>query len=87
VFGQLSTGLRPDASGYGAVVFTFAAWQGFFAAVLAVMALYTLARSLAGRLDGVRRATYDNMALFWHYTTAQGLVALFIAHVFPRVLG
>jgi cytochrome c oxidase subunit I+III len=86
VLGQLATGLRPHESAYGAIVYTVAAFQGFFAVVLAIMALYTVARSLAGRLDGVRRATFDNTALFWHYTTAQGLVGLLIVHAFPRLL-
>ena len=35
------------------------------------MALFTLARYGHGRLDRVRRATFDNTRLFWHYTVAQ----------------
>jgi cytochrome c oxidase subunit I+III len=77
------TGLRPDSSAYGAVVFMFVALQGFFVAVMTLMALYTLARSLCGMLDRVRRATFDNTMLLWHYTTAQGLVALAITTLFP----
>jgi cytochrome c oxidase subunit I+III len=52
-----------------------------------VMAFYTLARSLLGMLNGVRRATFDNTMLLWHYTTAQGLVALAVSTLFPRLLG
>jgi cytochrome c oxidase subunit I+III len=87
IFGQLSTGLRPSESGYGAVVYTISAWQGFFAAVLVIMVLYTVARSLSGRLNGVRRATYDNTQLLWQYAIVQGLIGLVVVHAFPRLLG
>ena len=81
------TGLRPDASSYGAVVYTFVGLQGFFVAALSIMGLYTLARSLCGLLHGARRATFDNTMLLWHYTTCQGLVALAITTFFPRLVG
>jgi cytochrome c oxidase subunit I+III len=87
LYSPWQTGLRPDASGYAAVVYTFVALQGFFIAVMTIMALYTLARSLCGMLNGVRRATFDNTMLLWHYTTAQGVVALAIATFFPRLVG
>ncbi|MBM6583276.1 cytochrome c oxidase subunit I [Microvirga sp. BT689] len=87
VFGQLETGLHPSESGYGAVVYSLASYQGFVVAVLALMGLYTVVRSLAGRLNRVRRSTFDNTQLFWHYGVAQGLVALLIIHAFPRFLG
>ena len=46
------------------------------------MGLYTLARSLCGLLNGVRRATFDNTMLLWHYATVQGLLALAISTFF-----
>ena len=69
------------------MVYTFVALQGFLVAVMTIMALYTLARSLAGMLSAVRRATFDNTMLLWHYTTAQGLLAVAISTFFPRLLG
>jgi cytochrome c oxidase subunit I+III len=87
LYGPWQTGLRPDVHSYGAAVYTFVALQGFLVAVMTIMALYTLARSLAGMLNGVRRATFDNTMLLWHYTTAQGLVAVVISTCFPRLLG
>lgn len=81
------TGLRPDAHAYGAVTFTVVTLQGFFAGVLVLMALFVIARSFAGRLSAVRRATLDNTALLWHYAVGQGLVALVLLHGFPRVVG
>jgi cytochrome c oxidase subunit I+III len=83
---HLGSGLRPTANAYAAVVFSFGAWQGFFAAILAIMGFYTVARSLAGLLDGGRRATFDNTMLFWHYAVGQGLAALAIVHAGSRLL-
>jgi cytochrome c oxidase subunit I+III len=87
IVGQLSTGLRPSESGYGAAVYSLASFQAFFTAVLAIMAIYTVARSLTGRLNRVRRSTFDNTQLFWHYGVVQGLIALFVVHLFPRAVG
>lgn len=87
VLGQRSIGLWPSVTSYGAVVYTVAAWQGFFAAVLVLMGLYTAARSLTGRLSAERRVTLDNTQLLWCYAVAQGIVSLAIVHLFPRLLG
>jgi cytochrome c oxidase subunit I+III len=35
-------------------------------------------------IDNVRRNTFDNTRLMWHYTVAQGLIALAVMHS-PRV--
>jgi cytochrome c oxidase subunit I+III len=64
-----------------------AALQGFFAATIAVMGLYTLARSLAGLLHGERHVTFDNTRLLWNYTIVQGLIATAVVHLFPRLAG
>ena len=49
------------------------AWQGLHAAVVLIMGGYVLARSWRGKLLPRARATLDNVALQWHYVTAQGL--------------
>jgi cytochrome c oxidase subunit I+III len=85
--GELETGLRPADSSYGAIVFMAISLQGFFAAVSAIMALYAIARSVAGLLSDVRRASFDNIRLFWYYTAGQGLVAFGLIALFPRLLG
>jgi cytochrome c oxidase subunit I+III len=87
ILGQLEAGLRPSESGYAAIVYTLASFQGFLAAVLTLMAFFTVARSISGRLDTVRRSTFDNTQLFWHYGVAQGLLALLVVHVFSRAIG
>ena len=81
------SGLRPQPHAYGAVVYTMMAHQALHAVMLAVMAGYTLARSVSKLLDSVRRATFDNTMLLWYYTVAQGLIVLAMAHVFPRLVG
>ena len=87
LYAQWQAGFRPEASSYGAVVYTLAALQGQYVLVLIVMGGYTLARSWRGLLDCQRRATFDNTMLLWHYAVAQGLLALLLVHGFPRSLG
>jgi cytochrome c oxidase subunit I+III len=87
LWAQWRTGLKPDASAYGAVVYCIIALQTFFVATATIMAAYTIARWLTGKLDDVRRATFDNTMLFWHYTTVQGVVGLLVAYGFPHVIG
>jgi cytochrome c oxidase subunit I+III len=85
--GHWQSGLRPEASSYGALVYTAVALEGQLAVTGVIMALYTLARSAAGKLTAQRRATFDNTMLLWHYTVAQGLASLLLIHGFPRVAG
>jgi cytochrome c oxidase subunit I+III len=54
---------------------------------LFVMTGFVLARWFAGRLDGIRRVTFDNLSLFWHYSVGQGLLGLLLVHGFPRLVG
>jgi cytochrome c oxidase subunit I+III len=84
---QWKSGLRPADSPYAAVVYTIIGLQGFFVAVMAVMALYTIARSAAGTLSNERRVTFDNTRLLWYYTIGQGVLGLLLVHLFPRALG
>jgi cytochrome c oxidase subunit I+III len=80
------SGRRPSQHAYGATVHTVLAYQGAHVAVLLVMACYLLARSVCGLLDAVRRASFDNVRLFWYYTVGQGLVALATIHLLPRLV-
>jgi cytochrome c oxidase subunit I+III len=51
------------------------------------MACYVLARSWAAKLAPQARATLDNTAVLWHYTTVQGLAAAALVQGLPRLLG
>jgi cytochrome c oxidase subunit I+III len=85
--GHWQSGLRPQVSGYAAMVYLAAFLQFELVAALIVMALFLLARLVAGRVDGVRRVTFDNTALLWHYTVGQGVLGLLLVHGFPRIAG
>ncbi|MDX2205294.1 MAG: cbb3-type cytochrome c oxidase subunit I [Hyphomicrobiaceae bacterium] len=87
LYSQWGAGLRPAASSYGATVYAVMAFQIFFIATVTIMALFTLAKSLVGRINGIRRATFDNTMLFWLYTAGQGIVGLALTHLFPRLIG
>jgi cytochrome c oxidase subunit I+III len=81
------TALSPSAHAYGAAVYGIIAFQILFVGTSVIMGLYTIARWLAGRLDSVRRATFDNTMLFWYYTVGQGIVGLLVVYGFPKVVG
>ena len=78
------TGLTPSATSYGAIVYTAVGLQAVYAAVVAFMAIYTLARIHAHLVSAGRRVTFDNTMLLWHYAVAQGLAELLLVHGFPR---
>ncbi|MCW5622686.1 MAG: cytochrome ubiquinol oxidase subunit I, partial [Burkholderiales bacterium] len=84
---QWGTDLRPQDNAYAALVYMIVALQAFFALVIVIMGLYTVARSLAGVLHAQRRVTFDNTRLLWYYTLAQALLALAVVHLSPRLLG
>jgi cytochrome c oxidase subunit I+III len=85
--GHAEAGLHPTDSAYGAVVYTFIALQLCYIVTVAIMGWFVLARSLAGLIDEVRRQTYDNTMLVWHYSVAQALIAIAIVQLFPRLTG
>lgn len=87
VYGHWQSGLNPAAHSYGAAVYAFSALQSQFIGAVTIMGGFTIARALSGKLDGVRRATFDNTMLLWHYATAQALVGLLVVHGFPKVTG
>jgi hypothetical protein len=50
------------------------------------MWLYLQARLAAGLVDAVRRATLENIAMFWRYSIGLGLLALALEHMAPYLL-
>jgi cytochrome c oxidase subunit I+III len=85
-YAQWQSGLRPKATAYGAIVYTTIALNGFVAAIVVMMAVYTIARSLGGLLNAERRSTFDNTMLFWHYAVVQVLIGLAVIHGVGRLL-
>ena len=77
----------PAASPNAAIVATLVLIQALETFAVATMALFAIARRLAGRLDAVRRVVFDNTRLLWHYVVVQGIVAIALVHGFPRLAG
>ena len=77
--------VAPSEHSYGAVIYALLSWQGLHAVLLVLMGGYTIARNLVGMIDTRRRNTFDNTALMWHYSVAQGVIALMVMQV-PRLL-
>jgi cytochrome c oxidase subunit I+III len=80
------TGLRANVSSYGAMVYMASFLHLELVLPLLIMTGFVLARWFAGRLNGVRRVTFDNLGLFWHYSVSQGLLGLLLVHGFPRLV-
>jgi cytochrome c oxidase subunit I+III len=78
--------LSPSASAYGAAVHLIVGLAVFYAFVSCTLVLFVLARAAKGRLSPVRRVTFDNARLLFHYTVAQSLVGLLLVHGFPRLV-
>ncbi|WP_170984637.1 cytochrome c oxidase subunit I [Rhodoligotrophos defluvii] len=86
VWGHWQTGLRPDATAYGALVYLADGLTGQAAFAVIIMCLFACGRMVAGKLDNARRVTFDNAKLFCFYTAAQGLLGLLMVHGFPRLV-
>ncbi|MVW79866.1 cbb3-type cytochrome c oxidase subunit I [Bordetella sp. 02P26C-1] len=81
------TGLRPQRGAYDAVVYAVAGHQAFFAIIVAIMGVFTLARSMANKLNLQHQSCLQATQTMWHYTVVQGLVGLVLVHQFPRLVG
>lgn len=86
VWSHWNTGLRPTTSSYGAMVYMASILSGQIVVAVVVMSLYTLARYFAGKLDRVRRVTFDNTKLLAYYVVGQALFGLVLIHGFPRLV-
>ncbi|RXT54388.1 cytochrome c oxidase subunit I [Bosea sp. Tri-44] len=86
LIGHWWSGLRPQASGYAAMVYANAALQAQIIAAVVVIALFAIARLLVGRLDGSRRVVFDVLMLLWVYAIGQASFGLLLTHGFPRMV-
>jgi cytochrome c oxidase subunit I+III len=84
--GQRLAGLNPSAQAWDAAVATLLAYQGLHVAMLVLIALYLCARLWSGHVTARSRATLDNVALMWHYTTLQGIAAAAAVHAVPWLM-
>jgi cytochrome c oxidase subunit I+III len=80
------SGLRPQASGYAALVYLAAVLQLQIVVAVVVIGAYTLTRLAVGRLSASRRVTFDTLALLSYYAAGQGMLGLLLVHGFPRAV-
>ena len=85
--GHRLAGLDPTRQAWDATIATLLAYQGLHVAALVLIALYLCARAWRGHLTQSSRATLDNSALMWHYTTLQGIAGAAAIHFVPWVMG
>ena len=84
--GHWRSGLRPQSSGYAAMIHANAVLQAQIVAAVVVIALFAIARLVAGRLDRSRRAVFEVMTLLWLYALGQAAFGLLLTHGFPRLV-
>ena len=82
-YGQHLAGLAPASQAWSAAVATLLAYQGLHVIVLALAAPYLCARAWCGHVTPRSRATLDNTALIWHYTSLQGIAAAAAIQLVP----
>jgi cytochrome c oxidase subunit I+III len=79
-------GPDPMASAWAAAIAALASYQGLHIALLAVLGPYLALRAWRGHLGTRSRATLDNIALVWHYTTLQGIAAVAAVRLVPLLM-
>jgi len=84
LWGHDQAGLAPKTSAWAATVGVMLAWQAFHTAVIALMAAFVGARLWCGLLAPRHRAPMDNVALFWHWASLQGAIAVAFVQLLPR---
>jgi cytochrome c oxidase subunit I+III len=73
---QAVAGIDPEATAYGAIVWTHLCCQALNVLVLFILSAFVLARHAAGLLDARQRAAWDSLRLLWHYITTQGMLVV-----------
>jgi cytochrome c oxidase subunit I+III len=85
--GHWRAGLSATETSYGAMVYMASILNGELAFATALMAGYTLVRFILGKVDAVRRTTFECKALLSYYTAGQTLFGLALIHGFPHLIG
>jgi cytochrome c oxidase subunit I+III len=84
--GHQFAGLDPSASAWAAAIGALLGYQGLHVVVLAIAGPYLVLRAWRRHLGEHSRATLDNVALLWHYTTLQGLAGMALVQVLPLLM-
>jgi cytochrome c oxidase subunit I+III len=86
-YGHRLARLDPTRDGWSATIAALLAYQGLHVVVMAMCALYLAARAWCRKVTRNSRATLDNVALMWHYTTLQGVAGAAAIHAVPWLMG
>ncbi|UVK38659.1 cytochrome c oxidase subunit I [Mesorhizobium sp. AR10] len=78
--------MQPTAHVYPAIVWILVIWALAHAAVGAVMQLYCLARSFAGRLTREHDMELHNVALYWHFMAITAVITFAVIGLFPEAM-
>lgn len=69
-----------------AMVHANAVLQAQIVTAVVIIALFAVARLVAGRLDRSRRVAFKVMTLLWLYALGQAAFGLLLTHGFPRLV-
>ena len=83
--GPWFTGLEPTLHVYPAIVWVLVIWVAAHAALSAIMQLYVLARSIAGRMDPVHDADVRNITVYEHFFALSAVITFPLIAFFPGV--
>ena len=83
--GPWFSGLDPQSHVYPAIVWVLVIWIAVHAALGVVMQLYTLARSLTGRMTPVHDGDVRNITVYQHFLAVSAVVAFLTIGFFPRL--
>jgi cytochrome c oxidase subunit I+III len=83
--GPWFTGLDPRLQVYPAIVWVLVIWIAAHAGVGAIMQLFALARSLAGRMTPAHDGDVRNIAVYHHFLAFSALVTFVVIGFFPRL--
>ena len=81
--GPWYSGLDPVAHVYPAIVWVLVIWVAVHAALGLVMLLYTLARSLAGRMNPVHDGDVRNVTVYQHFIALSAITTFPVIAFFP----
>ncbi|PCG14185.1 cbb3-type cytochrome c oxidase subunit I [Sphingomonas adhaesiva] len=81
--GPMTTGLEPSLHVYPAIVWTLVLWTVAHNGVGAIMQLYTLARSIAGRMTPRYDADVRNITVYHHFMALTAIVTYATIGLFP----
>lgn len=79
------SGMNPEAHSYAAIVWTLAIWTAVHSGIAAIMQGYTLASSVAGRMDAHHDADIRNITVYMHFFALTCLVTYVTIGLFPEV--